>query len=215
MIGRSCGQPNRSPPTWPDAGDDEQLVFTHLFGEVAKARFDRAVEMANGRELLEVRRDLLLAHYRYGALDRGETVGVVEVHALGALEIEEVAERLLPERQQRELDATRVVPRRLGQVRTRQMRACSERVDEVAVEREMEHLLLGDHQERLSPSLDRTELVFAQPLIGGALQRERREQVLAHQRVLELGGGAEHVDQRLAVFDHQRSVARVSGVVAL
>ena len=35
-------------------------------------------------------RNLLLAHHRYCALNRGETVGVVEVHALGALEIEEV-----------------------------------------------------------------------------------------------------------------------------
>src|SRR5919197_5812721 len=35
------------------------------------------------------------------------------------------------------------------------------------------------------------------------LERERREQVLAHDPVLELGGFVQHVDERLAMLDHE------------
>jgi hypothetical protein len=47
------------------------------------------VAPSNGGELPKVRRELLLAHRRYCALDCDQTVGVVKVHALGAFDIEE------------------------------------------------------------------------------------------------------------------------------
>ena len=50
-----------------------------------------------------------LAASRRGPAERGQPVGVGDVHALGALEEHEVAQRLLAERQQRQLHAGRVV----------------------------------------------------------------------------------------------------------
>src|SRR5262249_2671366 len=52
------------------------------------------------------------------------------------------------------------------------------------------------------------DLSRGQSLILALLEREGREQVLAHDAVLELGSLAEHVDQRLAVLDHERRLGR-------
>jgi len=51
---------------------------------------------------------------------------------------------------------------------------------------------------RATASLRRVEA-----LVRPVLQRERREEILAHDAVFELGGLTEHVDQRLTVFDDE------------
>jgi len=63
-------------------------------------------------------------------------------------------------------------------------------------------------QDLLAPAVRGGQLVLGQSLVGGLLERERREQVLAHDPVLELGRLAEHVDQRFPVLDHERSLGR-------
>jgi hypothetical protein len=118
-----------------------------------------------------------------------------------------VAEGLLAEGQQSENDAWRIVLCRLGQVGSRQVRAGAQRVDEVAVDGQVKHLLLGHHENGRAPPLDRRQLVLGQALLDGPLQTERGEQVLAHEGVLQLRRRTEHVDQRLAVLDDERAVA--------
>ena len=68
----------------------------------------------------------------------------------------------------------------------------------------MEHLLLADLEERLPPALDGGERLGREALLDPLLERERREQVLEHDEVLELGGLAERVDQRLTVLEAAR-----------
>jgi hypothetical protein len=68
----------------------------------------------------------------------------------------------------------------------------------------VQHLLGGDVGDRAPPSGDGVELLGSEPFVGALLERERREQVLAHDRVLDLGGLAQHVDQRLAMLDDER-----------
>jgi hypothetical protein len=43
-----------------------------------------------------------------------------------------------------------------------------------------------------------------EPFVGALLEQERREHVLAHDPVLDLGGVAHHVNQRLAMLDDER-----------
>src|SRR5262249_3452553 len=72
---------------------------------------------------------------------------------------------------------------------------------QVAGDGQVEHLLLGNREDRGSPPLDRCELLVREPFIDGALEREGRKEVLAHERVLKLRGRAEHVDERAAMLD--------------
>ena len=72
----------------------------------------------------------------------------------------------------------------------------------------MEHLLGRDGQDHRPPPLDRLQLGLSQARPHLRAQAERREQVLGHEAVLELGRLAEQVRQLLAVLDDDPSVAR-------
>ena len=114
-----------------------------------------------------------------------------------------MAQCLLAERQQRQLDPRRVVIGGLRQVRPGQVRGSADRGQQVVHQGQVQHLLGRHVRDLLAPSGHRRELPLRQSLLGGLLERERREQVLAHDAVLQLGGLAQHVDQRLAVLDHE------------
>jgi hypothetical protein len=72
--------------------------------------------VADGRKLLQMGCDLLGAHHGCRPFEGGETLGVVEVDAFWAFQVDEVTEGLLGEGQQCEYDAWRIVPCRLRQV---------------------------------------------------------------------------------------------------
>ena len=55
--------------------------------------------------------------------------------------------------------------------------------------------------QRLAPALDGGKRLRRQSFVDILLERKRREQVLEHDQVLELGGFPERVDQRLAVLE--------------
>src|SRR5262249_40300772 len=82
------------------------------------------------------------------------------------------------------------------------------RRQQVLPEREVEHLLRRDMRDHPPPAKHRLERVRGQSLVFALLEGEGREQVLAHDSVLELPGLAEHVDQRLAVLDHEWRLRR-------
>ena len=71
----------------------------------------------------------------------------------------------------------------------------------------MEHLLLADGEECLAPAADRGQLVLGDALGHALLEREGREQVLEHDQVLQLGGLAQRVDERLPVLESARLAA--------
>ena len=69
----------------------------------------------------------------------------------------------------------------------------------------MQHLLLRDIHQAVTPALDELHLFGAQSLALRLLEREGGEQVLAQDQVLELGRLAERVDQRLAMIEQHRA----------
>jgi hypothetical protein len=173
---------------------------------------DGPVQVPDGGEVLPARDDLADLHAWHGqgrgVRERGHPGGVLEVHALGALEEHEVAQRLLAERHQRQVHAGRVVAGGLREVRPGQVRGRTGGGQQVLHQRQVQHLLRADMEDVLAPALDRLRLGGGEALVGGLLQAEGRVQVLAHDPVLELRGLAEHVEQRLAVLDDERFLGR-------
>jgi hypothetical protein len=76
--------------------------------------------------------------------------------------------------------------------------------EHVLHECEVQHLLGGNVGDHLPPPSDCFELLRRKPSVLALLERERREQVLAHDPVFELSRLAEHVDERPAMLDDKR-----------
>ncbi len=187
---------------------DEQPRLPVLLAQVREARLDGPVQVPDRGEVLRPGNDVALAHQRLGPAHGDQTVGIVQVHALGPFQEHEVAQRLLAERQQCQLYPGRVVIGGLRQVRPDQVRRAADRRQQVLHQGQVQHLLGGHMKYLRAPAVHRGQLGLGQPLVGGLLEREGGEQVLAHDPVLELGRLAEHVDQRLAVLDHEWSLGR-------
>ena len=191
---------------------DEQPPLAVLLRQPRDPGLDGPVQVPDRGEVLAARDDVAVLHGWHGRgrslLERGHARGVLDVHALGALEEHEVAQRLLAERQQRQVHARRVVAGGLREVRPGQVRGGADGGQQVLHQRQVQHLLGGHVGYLLAPILDRCCFLGGQPLVLQLLQAEGRVQVLAHDAVLKLGGLAEHVDQRLAVLDHERRLGR-------
>ena len=182
---------------------DEQALGAKAVGQVLETGLDRPVQLADRVELLELRDDLVprVMRQRDGFRDGRESFGVLDVHPLGTLEEGEMPEGGLVEGQELDPDAGRIAVRRHREVRAGQARRGPDRRQEVLRQRHVEHLLRGDLEESPAPAPDRGERVSRQALVDVLLERERREQVLEHDQVLELGRLAERIDQRLAVLE--------------
>ena len=187
---------------------DEQPLLPVLLRQARDPGLDGPVQVPHGGEVLAARDDLAVLHGRGGAAERGHPGRVLDVHALRALEEHEMAQRRLAERQQRQVHAGRVVAGGLREVRPGQVGGRADGGQQVLHQRQVQHLLGGHVRDLLAPSLDGLFFFCGQALVLRLLQAEGRVQVLAHDAVLELGGLAEHVDQRLAVLDHERRLGR-------
>src|SRR5688500_3017915 len=153
-----------------------------------EALFDRTVEMTDGREVLGARNDVLLGHQRLGLPERVEALRVGKVDPFGTLQVEEVAQCPLAERNERELDPGWKVTPLDREVRSADPRRRADGGEQVVHLSEVEHLLARDLVEGPTPPLDVREAPLLDALVGRLLEAERREQVLAGDRVLELGG---------------------------
>ena len=196
--------------TWA-SGAHKDTFGPELIDQVAEALLDGAVEVAHRQEVLAVRDDVVRRHDRGGLTQGPQPFSVVEGHALGAFEVQEVAQGLFAKGEQSQFDRGRVVPCRLGQVGAREVRGGPQGSQHVGGQRQVEHFLARYAEDGGPPAVDGRSLLLAQPLIGAFLQAEGREQVLAHQGVLQLGRGADHVDERLAVLDDERRLGGRSG----
>jgi hypothetical protein len=123
---------------------DEQLLFADLVGQVLDPCLDRAIEMADGVELLAPGDDVGRPHDRQCRPGGVEAVGVGELHPFGSLEEQEVAERSLAERDEGELHPSRVALGLVRHVRTRHVRGGAHRREDVVDEPPVQHLL-GRH----------------------------------------------------------------------
>ena len=180
---------------------DEQAVLAELVGEVVEASLDRAVQVADGVELLAPGHDVGRGHDRQRRAGGVEAVGVLQLHALGALEEQEVAQRPFAEGHECELHARRVALRLVRHVRPGDVGGRSDCREEVVDERPVQHLLGSNAEDGGTPTLERRDVLGRQGRIGPRLEAERGVEVLAHQRVFELGRLAEQVRERLAVLD--------------
>jgi hypothetical protein len=187
---------------------DEQPALAVLVRQVRDAGLDGPVQVPDRGEVLAARDDLACLHRGQRAAEGGHPVGVLEVHALRALEEHEVAQRLFAERHQGQVHARGVMAGGVGEVRPGHVRGSADGGQQVLHQRQVQHLLGGHVRDLLAPSLDGFLLVCGEALVLRLLQAEGRVQVLAHDAVLEFGGLAEHVDQRLAVLDHERGLGR-------
>ena len=123
-----------------------------------------------------------------------------------------MTQRLLTERQQRDLHPGRIPPRQDRQVRALEMRRRADRGQDVGGQRQVQHLLLDDIDQRGLPRLHPRELLRGETLAGGALERELRVQVLAHQAMLDLAGLAEQVDKLFPALHLQRRLGGHRGL---
>jgi hypothetical protein len=123
---------------------DEQPVLPTRLGEVREARLDRPVQVPDRREVLPPGHDVPLVHHRCRPADRGQAIGVGQVHSLRPLQEHEVAQRLLAERQQRQLHARRVMAGGRRQVRPGHVRRGADRRQQVVHQGQVQHLL-GRH----------------------------------------------------------------------
>ena len=146
---------------------------------------------------------------RDGLLDRLEPLGILDVEPLGPFEEGEMPERGFPEGQQLDPDTRRVAVGGHREVWAGEPGPGTDGRQEVLDEREVEHLLLADLQQRVAPALDRLERLRRDALADALLEREGREQVLEHDEVLELGRLPERVDERLAILERAAFAARL------
>ena len=163
---------------------------------------DPAVEVTDGQELLTARHQLLLGQRHAWRRAGNEPLGVLPLHSLRALEVQEVQQRPLAERDQIELDPGWEVARALREVGAAQVGRRPDRGHHVRHQRQMEHLLDRDSPQDLAPPLDRLRLFAGQALAGPILEAELREQVLAHDHVLQLRRLLQQEPQILAMRHH-------------
>jgi hypothetical protein len=106
------------------------VALPELVSEARQTLLDRAIQVADGREVLQLGNDVTLGHQRHRlAHRRVDALRAFELHALRALEEHEVLQGPLAEGHQRQVHARGIVVRRRGQVRPRQMRRRADRGD--------------------------------------------------------------------------------------
>ncbi len=207
VIGVRPGQPKLVSSAWWNAGPMKSPSSPEHLGETFESPFHRAVQVTLGVEVLASRDDLLRGHRRRAGtrvLEPG-AVGLLDV--LRALQVDEVLQGRFAEGEQAELHLGRVAARPVREVRPSHERRRADGGEQVLDDRPVQHLLARDVEEHPAPALDGLELVRPKTRPHGALQAERRIEVLAHHRVLELGALREQVGQLLAPLHHDGRVA--------
>ena len=191
---------SRLRPGW----TDEQPGLAEAVDQAAQTVPEGAVQLTLGDEGLRPGLQLARRHRRRAVPRVVEGFGVLHRHIHRALEEHEVPQRVLAERQQRELDRRRVT---LGAVRivgAGDIRCGSDRGQQVVHHRPMQHLLRGDGQQHTTPAFNRLELADRESWARMGAQAEGRVQVLPHGQMFDLRCLAQQVRQFLAVLDHDR-----------
>jgi hypothetical protein len=107
----SCGQPSSSGGGLGARGADEHGPLPAAGGQAAQPLGDAPVQVPDGRELLAAGQRLTGLHRLARRPGRNKAGRVLQVHALGTFQEQEVPQRLLPERQQVELHPGGEIPR--------------------------------------------------------------------------------------------------------
>ena len=161
--------------------------------------------MTDRRVVLRARHETAGAHVahiaRIAMLERG---AVRRLDALGAFEIDEMVERRPVQAMEFDDDAGGVIAARHRKIRPAEMRTAADRQRQIGDQGQMRHLLDGDVDDGAPPAAQfgRLRRVEAVRLV---FQAEGREEVAAHQVVLDLGGFREEIDQVFPAIDVNRA----------
>ncbi len=177
----------------------EDSPLAEPLGEAAQPIGDAPVQVPDGGELLSTRQQLVGLHRLARGGGGDESLGVLAFHPFGPLQVQEVPQGPLAERQQVQLQPGGEIPGALREVRPAQGGSGADCRHQVGDQRQVQHLLHGDAAHRLAPPAHGLGLVLGQPLAGTVFETDLREEVLAHDHVLELGGLGEQPPQVLAV----------------
>ena len=131
----------------------------------------------------------------------GERLRVPHGNALGSFQVQEVAERLLSEREQDHLHGRGEVLRADGEVGSQEVGCGSYRGEQVVHEREVEHLLDGDLGDGPVPLPDQSQSSESRALAILVLHAEGGVEISAHHHVLESSGFGEQEDELFPVLD--------------
>ena len=183
----------------PRAG--EQRPLAESCRQAGEPVHDAAVQVPHRGELLPAWHDLARSHRVVRRCGGDEPLRVHPFHAFGPLQVQEVCQRGVAERQQREPHPAGQVLRGAREVRPGQTWRGTDRAHHVRDKREMQHLFHRDPGEHLVPARDRIGLLGRQALVQAGLQAEARIQVLAHDQVLDLRRLYQQVPQMLAMLN--------------
>ena len=78
------------------------------------------------------------------------------------------------------------------------MRSAADGGRQVGDHQQVPHFLHRDLHDRVAPGLHRFRLIWAQPILIAGLQAEGGVEIAAHQRVLDLRGLGEQMEQLFA-----------------
>jgi hypothetical protein len=181
---------------------DKQPVLAQRGGQVRQPPLHRPVQVTLRRPILPSRDHLPRAHRRQRRPGRLKPRRVGILGPFRSLQVHEMLQRHLPERQQPQLHPRRVTPCLVRQVGPAHIRGRPHGREQVLHHRPMQHLLTGDGQDHLAPALYRLQLILPKTGTRRALEAERSVEILAQQAVLKLSTLAEQVGQLLAVPHH-------------
>jgi hypothetical protein len=195
---------------------DENGVLAVAVAQAGKPGLDPPVQVAHRLPWLGRRGDRPVdAGQGLDARLCGEALGVLQRHPLGPLQVHEMTQRPLTEGQQRDLYSGRIPPRQDREVGALEMRCRADSGQDVSGQRQVQHLLLDDVDQRGFPCLHPCDLLRREVLARGALERELRVQVLAHQAMLDLAGLAEQVDKLFPAPHLQRRLSGHRGLASI
>jgi hypothetical protein len=122
----------------------KQRALAEPGGEGGESSFDAAVQMADRHELLSMWHQLAGVERFQWWRGRNKAFGVLALHAFRPLQIEEVQQRRLAERQQVQLHAGGEVARPAGEVGPAERGSSPDRRHQIGDKRQVQHLLDSD-----------------------------------------------------------------------
>jgi hypothetical protein len=179
--------------------------------------------MAHGRVVLRAGHEPVRPRDALVPQRRLEARAVEQIHAFGALEIDEVIERRPIEGREGDHYAGRVIAGGHGEVRALEVRRRADGREQVGDEREVQHLVDCDVDDGRAPPGHRSALVCAKRAFRALFQAVRGVEVRAHEPVLDLRRLGEQVGELFSlvgddlgllasrlVRHRRRSVSRVA-----
>src|SRR5437868_4916780 len=183
---------------------NEDALLAVLLNQVTEALLNATIEMPDRGKILGLGNNLVIVEGEtgFGNGQHCKFRGIFQIHAFGPLQVEKMLQGMFAKRQEGQLDPWRIVLRALGKVGMAQEGMGPNGGQQVAHQGQMQHLLGSNQRNHALPAFDRFELSRRHAFAHVTLQTESREQIFAHDHMLQRRCFGEHEDELFAVFDH-------------